>query len=89
MGVAPASRGLADAAVEDIVTYTVDREEYSLAMQHYDTWLKGTCSIDFADVTRFIAGHFQRICKRTTEARSHWQHFSMVSSCACYITRRS
>jgi hypothetical protein len=45
MGVAPASRGLADAAVEDNVTYTVDREEYSLAMQLYDTWLKGTCSI--------------------------------------------
>ena len=42
MGVAPASRGLADAAVEDIVTYTIDREEYSLAVQQYDTWLKGT-----------------------------------------------
>ncbi len=36
MGVAPASRGLADAPVEDIVTYTVDREEYSLAMKQYD-----------------------------------------------------
>ena len=50
MGVEPASRGLADVAVEDIVTYTVDREEYSLAMQQYDTWLKGTCSIDYAAV---------------------------------------
>ncbi len=42
MGVAPASRGLEDAAVEDIVTYDIDRQEYLLAVEQYATWLKGT-----------------------------------------------
>jgi hypothetical protein len=87
MGVAPASRGLADAAVEDIVTYTVDREEYSLAMQQYDAWLKGICSIVYAAVIRCCACLFQFIFKRIAKARSHWQH--MIMLCACSFTRRS
>jgi hypothetical protein len=41
MGVAPASRGLEDAAVEDIVTYDIDRQEYLLAVEQYATLLKG------------------------------------------------
>lgn len=41
IGVAAPSRGLADAAVMDVVTYYIDRDDYKLAVHHHAAWLKG------------------------------------------------